>query len=947
MFVFLADFSPAAHATYVEGKIAQDVVWALIDSPFIVINNVTVLPGVTLTIEPGVEVRFGGNFSLTILGKLVAEGTKDRMITFTSNKHVREAGDWIGINFSGVSESYMSYCVVEYAVNGIIVKNSSLEISNCEIANNLESGLKIIGNSSLTVINSKIMLNNIGVTPVDLNVNSSQQATLQNTTISSNSFSGIYINSPVQNFNIINCSIMSNDVGIYISGETNVNITYNSIAYNEIGVFYASPSPNTPINYNDIYNNTLAMQLANSTIGTDTTLVNATYNYWGAPSGPYHPSLNPDGKGNPIESNGIDVDFIPFLSHSVRYLNNAPIARLLTDKVTVAPNQEVLFIATNSSDDGRIDYYNFDFGDGQTSGWTTLSVFTHKYAVNGSYTAKLTVLDDFGVKSSNPAEIVIDVQNLPILDVSLTLSQYSVGFLKNVSVVVHVESGGIPIENASIRLLSIKGGFFALADGYTNSTGDFVTVFMAPNVTKATNLMLIATASKSGYADGADHKYLEVLPALTVNLEVEPKIVKSNEVINVNVSVTHLDEPVSDATVRISADGFLEEGITDSNGTCKFAFAAPAVKEETNLTINVVASKEGYENGTAQTIVVVEPRNMTVQINVSPQTIFSNEESTISVYVSYEELPLADAQINISASVGSLSQQIGFTDLYGGFECVYTAPIVYEETVVTLNITISKEGYVDVTTQSSVTVKPKVLNVEVNAVPETVISERTLNLSVYVTFNGQPVSNVNVSVTSSFGNLSASSVTNLDGVCKFVFTAPAVNQEINVTFFIVASKIGYVEGNSSITVTLKPGILNFDVNINPIVATSGEGVTLTVHVWCDEFDVENVLVTVISDIGNFSKYTNSSGLCTFTFYAPEVTEYTPLTLLITASKEGYVDGQGTFYLDVVPSGGAQGGLPTTFIIIGVAIIAIAVIVALLIKFGIIEIGAEEEKEVKT
>jgi len=46
----------------------------LIDSPFIVINNATVLPGVTLTIEPSVEVRFGENFSLNVKGTLIADG---------------------------------------------------------------------------------------------------------------------------------------------------------------------------------------------------------------------------------------------------------------------------------------------------------------------------------------------------------------------------------------------------------------------------------------------------------------------------------------------------------------------------------------------------------------------------------------------------------------------------------------------------------------------------------------------------------------------------------------------------------------------------------------------------------------------------------------------------------------------------------------------------------
>ena len=313
MLTFLANFFPTVNATYVEGIITHNTVWMLIDSPFIVINNVTVSPGVILTIEPGVEVRFGGNFSLNVEGTLIANGTEERPITFTSNKHEAEAGDWIGIKFSNISNSYLSYCTVKYAVHGITVENSSLIVSNCEITENFKSGIKIVGNSSLTVNNSKIMLNENGIIPIDLNINSSQQVTIQNTVISSNSFSGVLINGSIWNLNIINCSLMSNEVGIYVSGETNTNITHNSIAYNEIVILYDRVSHASPINYNDIYSNTLAMQSVNSTIP-----INATYNYWGDKSGPYHPSLNPDGKGNPIESNGIDIDCLLYTSPSPR-----------------------------------------------------------------------------------------------------------------------------------------------------------------------------------------------------------------------------------------------------------------------------------------------------------------------------------------------------------------------------------------------------------------------------------------------------------------------------------------------------------------------------------------------------------------------------------------------------------------------------------------------------
>jgi len=54
-------FSPVK-ATYIEGLITQDTIWTLTDSPFVVSKNVSVCQSATLTIEPGVEVRFGGDF---------------------------------------------------------------------------------------------------------------------------------------------------------------------------------------------------------------------------------------------------------------------------------------------------------------------------------------------------------------------------------------------------------------------------------------------------------------------------------------------------------------------------------------------------------------------------------------------------------------------------------------------------------------------------------------------------------------------------------------------------------------------------------------------------------------------------------------------------------------------------------------------------------------------
>ena len=70
----------------VSGNIMTDTVWTTADSPIIVTGTVTVVSG-TLTISPGVTVKFNSGTELIVQtgGRLVAEGTSGQPITFTSN----------------------------------------------------------------------------------------------------------------------------------------------------------------------------------------------------------------------------------------------------------------------------------------------------------------------------------------------------------------------------------------------------------------------------------------------------------------------------------------------------------------------------------------------------------------------------------------------------------------------------------------------------------------------------------------------------------------------------------------------------------------------------------------------------------------------------------------------------------------------------------------------
>src|SRR5665213_1808833 len=79
-----------ASATNVSGGIFTNTTWTLNNSPYIVIDTVVVFPGVTLTIEPGLVVKFDDNKRIEIRqGNLIAIGDINDSIIFTSNSNAQ------------------------------------------------------------------------------------------------------------------------------------------------------------------------------------------------------------------------------------------------------------------------------------------------------------------------------------------------------------------------------------------------------------------------------------------------------------------------------------------------------------------------------------------------------------------------------------------------------------------------------------------------------------------------------------------------------------------------------------------------------------------------------------------------------------------------------------------------------------------------------------------
>jgi len=175
--VFLSPLLSAANGsvraapayTEVGGPIISDATWTLANSPYIVVANVEVWQGVTLTIQPGVVVKFNKDKLLQVNGTLIARGNVANPITFTSNQASSTKGDWKNIKFTDSSTdatfdgavnyiggSILEYCMVEYGGNGVggavQTDQASPLIDHCTIRDNLSSGIHAAGTSCTPIV---------------------------------------------------------------------------------------------------------------------------------------------------------------------------------------------------------------------------------------------------------------------------------------------------------------------------------------------------------------------------------------------------------------------------------------------------------------------------------------------------------------------------------------------------------------------------------------------------------------------------------------------------------------------------------------------------------------------------------------------------------------------------------------------------------------------------
>ncbi|MGL4648831.1 MAG: right-handed parallel beta-helix repeat-containing protein, partial [Caldilineaceae bacterium] len=174
---------PPPAFTQVGGAIATNATWTRASSPYLVTADVVIKPNVGLTIEPGVIVKFVGNRKLTVEGMLLANGTAQQHIIFTSAKDDAAGGDsngdgaasspapgdWSFIQFSDSSTdglTSITFAEIRYGGAGttaaaVAIDNAAPVIADNLITRSAGFGL-LVRTLAAPVIQNNWVIDNLG-----------------------------------------------------------------------------------------------------------------------------------------------------------------------------------------------------------------------------------------------------------------------------------------------------------------------------------------------------------------------------------------------------------------------------------------------------------------------------------------------------------------------------------------------------------------------------------------------------------------------------------------------------------------------------------------------------------------------------------------------------------------------------------------------------------------
>lgn len=247
LLIFFLFFALLANAqTNVSGAYFSNTNWSKAGSPYNVTGDVQVPAGVTLSIEPGVQINFNGDYQILVKGYLMANGTKSLPITLSSGSSTGKAMILFRSTNLSISQlSNLKFTGPKYALQ--LEDESEFSQSPIKL-----SGVLTVKNINLT--NTAVQTKGYGTTA---------SLVLDSATISSTLIKGVYPrsesitlkNSIISN-STINSDSYNNGIVVESSSVSSSNFTLGCCGAN-FSILKSTVDNSTFSDYNDYYKVTI------------------------------------------------------------------------------------------------------------------------------------------------------------------------------------------------------------------------------------------------------------------------------------------------------------------------------------------------------------------------------------------------------------------------------------------------------------------------------------------------------------------------------------------------------------------------------------------------------------------------------------------------------------------------------------------------------------------
>lgn len=290
------------------------------------------------------------------------------------------------------------------------------------------------------------------------------------------------------------------------------------------------------------------------------------------------------------------------------------------------------------------------------------------------------------------------------------------------------------------------------------------------------------------------------------------------------------------------------------------------------------------------------PAKASTSLSIDPSSFSSASggSCTLTAILTSDNVPLAGKTISWSAILGNFSPTSGTTDENGRVTVTYTAPVVENQTTLTVEAVFAgDDSYYGSKGSSTGIISPiQLIPTYLFLTPSSFSLHSFESISLLATLRdnaGNPLAGRNLTWSATAGSLSAvSGLTDSNGQLSVTFTAPAVSGMENVTITVsFGGDNTYAPSQGRSTCTISPAPTTLTITPASFVIGSGETMVLMATLTSGGVPLPDCIVSWSVTAGSLdlsSGITDENGRVRVTYIAPTVENLTTVT--ITASFTG-------------------------------------------------------------